>query len=262
MKKLLILTLVLLAFSGCGNQAAVNTEQSTTTTTKQDTVSAQVGCSETNPPRVTSTKSFSSALDLCGKILPYAAYEFPDQHIILFSEDVWNEAKFEHEYTLKTVSTIPPYEEKTLRKGIPSLGYMQGPFTLKQSKAVAWFTAADAPGSIFSLFIFKPETKDFLFVENRCNGLDCDSAMDLISSKNPDNLHLIESKASSEQKKLMACNLNGLSLQNEPNGSENMIAQLEEYAYHLPDKLFCYVEHSAKISGYIDLQKYKFVSNE
>ncbi|MCX6734585.1 MAG: hypothetical protein NTZ25_01590 [Candidatus Peregrinibacteria bacterium] len=219
--------------------------------TAEKTVSAKVEgtCSKENPPLVKDAK-FGQLLDLCGKETNYHAYEFKDQNFILFNE----------ESTIKTISTIAPFEEKTLIAG-SSLYLDQDPIYLQGNDSAIWYRYADAPGSFFSLFVFQPKTKDFAYVMQVCNGnFDCDERMELSSSKSSKTLNLINSKASPEEKKLFACSFQQDKILGD---KEHDIELLTSYVSNIPNRIDCYDNKypTANKIGYIDLVTLKFVGN-
>ena len=216
-------------------------------------------CSKENPPSVEDAK-FGQVLSLCGKKTDYRAYEFKEQNFILFNEYIWNEPNQKHDSAMKTISTIAPFEEKTLMAG-SSLYLDQDPISLKGNDSAIWYRYADAPGSLFSLFVFQPKTKDFAYVTQVCNGnFDCDERMELSSSKSSKTLTLLDSKASPEEKKLLSCSFQqGKLLGNK----DNDIDLLTSYVSSIPNKIDCYDNKypTANKTGYIDLATLKFVGN-
>ena len=66
-------------------------------------------CSEENPPAVYYGKG-GNALNLCGEKTNFQAYEFEKENIILFQTVKWDKNESKYYYSLKTISTIYPYE--------------------------------------------------------------------------------------------------------------------------------------------------------
>lgn len=97
-------------------------------------------------------------LKLCGRKTYYPAVMFQEQGFILFNQDD----------ILKTVNIKPPFKEEVLINGIKlvdleSAGVVSGDFYTVQM-------IADGPGSLKRVFTFKPNTKEFIYVNNSIFG--------------------------------------------------------------------------------------------
>lgn len=270
MKKSVVVSLFLvtiLVTLGCNNQQPVESPKVNPGVEVQNetksvpTVANQKEslCNRENPPSVKEAK-FGKVLNFCGKETAYRAYEFKDQNFILFDEDIWNESKQRHNYSIKIISTIAPFEEKTLMAGL-DLYLEQDPASIGKNDSYVWYNYADAPGSFFSFFVFQPKTQDFAYVRQACNSnFECDKSMELASSKSSKTLSLIESKASEEEKKLLSCSFQ----QDKLLGSKDSdIKLLTSYVSNIPNKIDCYDNKypTANKIGYIDLSTLKFVGN-
>ena len=133
---------------------------------KENEETNSLGCSEENPPTIFYGKG-GNILNLCGEKTSFQAYEFEKENIILFQSVEWNKNELKHYYSLKTISTVYPYEIKILtdNKNLRQLNIDFDNYDLTND---LYFkeTIASGPGDLYELFIFSPKTQEFMIVEN------------------------------------------------------------------------------------------------
>ena len=109
-----------------------------------------------NKPSIYSSKGEGGLLLLNGEKTGFPAYEFKKQEFILFIKSDY-ETK---DRSLKTISTKYPFEEKTLSDKIDGL-VISNLFEEESFYFKGIFS--DGPGSYTSVFMFEPESKDFIY---------------------------------------------------------------------------------------------------
>ncbi len=114
-----------------------------------------------NKPGIYSSKGGGSMLLLNGEKTEFPVHEFKEQEFILFTNRKFGDYGAK-DRSLKTISTKYPFEEKNLSNEIGYLIF--GDFDLFE-EADLYFGGkfADGPGSHISVFMFKPESKDFIY---------------------------------------------------------------------------------------------------
>ncbi len=247
-------------------------------------------CSEKNPPQVTSNKT-SSVLDFCGNKTEFSAREFKDEGFILFVETSIREDGNEIR-TLRTISISPPFNEIVLGNLLDiELFLDHGNYV---DDVFFQFSYADGPSSIEQIFIFKPNTKDYIIAKTRSNNfgdirkLVAGSvsktgyfaeyhtwpAVSVYSDVKDDDIQLtinettFSKKEISEGKgdeylKIFSCHF--LDFFQIEEKSEQYQQRLEEYLKYFPLKVPCYSYEGFRTNnlepiGFIDLEKKEFVS--
>ena len=103
---------------------------------------------------------------LNGEKTGFYAYEFEKENIILFQEEIYDEEKARNHYSLKTISTVSPYEIKTLIDDRHTNCMDNGRLLGEKNDVYFFETEIDAPGSYYELFLFNPVNMDFVLIEN------------------------------------------------------------------------------------------------
>jgi len=119
-----------------------------------------------NKPSIYPSKGRGNLLLLNGEKTGFPAYEFEKENIILFQEEIYDEEKSQNHYSLKAISTISPYEIKTLIDDRHTNCMDNGRFLGEKNDVYFFETEVGAPGSYYELFLFNPVNMDFVLIEN------------------------------------------------------------------------------------------------
>ena len=119
-----------------------------------------------NKPSIYPSKRRGSLLLLNGEKTGFPAYEFEKENLILFQETIYDEEKAQNHYSLKAISTISPYEIKTLIDDRHTNCMDNGRFLGEKNNVHFFETEIDAPGSYYELFLFNPVNMDFVLIKN------------------------------------------------------------------------------------------------
>jgi len=119
-----------------------------------------------NKPSIYPSKGRGNLLLLNGEKTGFYAYEFEKENIILFQEKIYSKEKSQNHYSLKAISTISPYEIKTLIDNIHTNCMDNGRLLGKKNDVYFFETEVDAPGSYYELFLFNPVNMDFVLIIN------------------------------------------------------------------------------------------------
>ena len=119
-----------------------------------------------NKPSIYPSKGRGSLLLLNGEKTGFPAYEFEKENLILFQETIYDEEKAQNHYSLKAISTISPYEIKTLIDDRHTNCMDNGRFLGEKNNVYFFETEVDAPGSYYELFLFNPVNMDFVLIIN------------------------------------------------------------------------------------------------
>jgi len=257
-----------------------------------DNVILHPECSDENPPRIYSMgKMMNNELDLCGNKTGFSAREFINENFILFVVSDISEGGNKIR-TLKTISTIPPFDEVVLGN-FTNVG-----FTLDGSYVDDVFVHSvygDGPGSLGNIFIFKPATKDYIIANSRGSNFGdirisvagsvskTEYFAEYISEKSqladtPYNLRDEDIQLTINEKtftkkditegkgeaylNVFNCNFQDLGSYKEK--PEQYQQRIEEYLKYFPSKVPCYENsftENRKPFGFVDLMSNEFVTN-